>query len=670
MGQIITLDNLAGKYDIVIPNEPQFESEILFAGNKIEDQFWVAPGVPKSFSSVAAANKFWESEFERCYITGAWCAIKGKLQWIPPNYWFFLNHWQIKRELPEFRLKKLKHTQFKWHIRNDKRYAGTFTVKNRRDGETTEEMADVTREALVAEDAWFGIQSRNEKLVKDVCWRALMSGFKRLNPRFLMGSDGKPIYEGKTDATRLVFRQPKKSIGHNTNLFERQQTDDQDTIVSYASSGTDSFDGFELRRISLDEWLKWVDTDPLQALSTYIECVMPSDYKVGQLSIFSSPVEKKSKYTDDLYQFWKDCDPANPDPDTGICKTKIARWFSNPLEGIFKKYDKYGEANADEIHSLLMKTRASKPKSKRPAEVRKYPLNEQEAFGTYENIVQWGNQEGIEKRLHFLNTTAYKDEAGVEPKYIYGSLRWENAVPDTKVVFVPAYDLDDFDKNNRFAFAFMPPEMTSLYNTKRPPRLIDSMLGVDPFDYRALGKKPSNGAAIQYRFLDTWGVGRIKTIDSMYLGRPKPEIFYEDMIMYCVFTQSLCQVEDKNRKIIDYFEDRGYDNWMLPKDMWGDPTKKGNSPNGQSGFMDGIFALTDDYLSEPMSEDEQYNLDTIWIEHILKDVLIFNREDTHENDISMALGQALFGAQKWLARHRKRRPQSSEFADSLADCLF
>ena len=50
------ISNLDVDYFVTIPDPPQLEKDILFAGNKIVDQYWVKPPVPRTdeFSSRGA----------------------------------------------------------------------------------------------------------------------------------------------------------------------------------------------------------------------------------------------------------------------------------------------------------------------------------------------------------------------------------------------------------------------------------------------------------------------------------------------------------------------------------------------------------------------------------------------------------------------------------------
>lgn len=668
---ITTIDNMDMEYYVTCPDPPQIESQILFTEHSISEQYWRKEPVPKSFKSARAKVEYWDKEIERCFITGQWIAIKGELYWLTPQYYFFLKHWAIpaKKEGAEFRMKRWKHSLFKWLVKSDPRLIGTYTIKNRRDGETINSMSDMVNEALTTDAGLFGIQSKTMADSKEVCWRQLMFGFKRLHKTFKINPNGTPIWQGTTDPKKaLNFKRIATHIGVNTRLEDYEDEDDQETSIYYAATVANAFDGREMRKIVIDEFNKWEEASAIAAYQTYIDCVLMGNARRGLMDIFSSPSETQGEHNDNAFKFWKMCDPRILDEETGVTKSRVLRWFSNPLEGIETFYDKYGFADADRIHTYLMTRRNAVPPEMRQSEVRKNPLDEREAFESFDSNTQWANADGITARKIYLMKTDFKDEVTKAKKYVGVSLDWKDMVPDTEVVPKIYPHAVDFSENCRFLFTEFPQNLPKLDNIFRPPKVPNAIIGIDPYDYRRVKNSTtsSKGAAVNYRFTNLFGQPERKAIPFIYLARPdKPAIFYEDMIKAAVFTQSLVQAEAKNKNIQDHFEDRGYFDWMMPSDYNKDKDDKGNSPSGQTGFLDDVCGLIDGHLS--VAEfNEAYFLDNIWFEQLLDDVEKFDRSDTHKFDLAMALGQAFFGAQKWLMRINRRRHLSSNFASTLA----
>jgi hypothetical protein len=90
---------------------------------------------------------------------------------------------------------------------------------------------------------------------------------------------------------------------------------------------------------------------------------------------------------------------------------------------------------------------------------------------------------------------------------------------------------------------------------------------------------------------------------------------------------------------------------------------KGNSPQGNTPFINDVSGMLDSLLSNPEF------LNQIWHDPLLYDIIQFNASDTHKSDLTMALLQAVFGAYKIIMHNRKRKPMSNEFAEALSDFL-
>ena len=124
--------------------------------------------------------------------------------------------------------------------------------------------------------------------------------------------------------------------------------------------------------------------------------------------------------------------------------------------------------------------------------------------------------------------------------------------------------------------------------------------------------------------------------------------------------QKISYINDNRDKIIDWFEDRGYMNWLLSK--IGQPKnsfQKGDSPTGggRNAFLEEMLGLMDAVLNTPLNPEDPYLLELNWFLDLINDLLKFNPRDTHENDLSMALGQSLIGAVKITYKKiRERNP--------------
>jgi hypothetical protein len=135
----------------------------------------------------------------------------------------------------------------------------------------------------------------------------------------------------------------------------------------------------------------------------------------------------------------------------------------------------------------------------------------------------------------------------------------------------------------------------------------------------------------------------------IYNCRPHQELFFEDMIKAAVFNRSMVQYENRSDKLANYFEDRGYFDWLLPEiGAARDSNRKGDAPaGGKSGAFlnEGIF-LINTVTNIPLNPEKPYLLNEIWFEDLLEQIIAFNPTDTHRFDLVMGYIQALIGAGK------------------------
>lgn len=610
----------------------------------------------------------WRSiELKRILKTGVLIGIKDEIMWLPPNYYFALQYGRAGSSDMQFRIKRLKHVYEKIRARNNPGCKGTLTVKNRGDGETTMAITDAFYECLdgITDVGQMGIQSTTRGDCINPCWSYVQTLWQSLDP-WIKAELCSDFISGTNIAEKIKFMRDKSDDKSARNV-----------LFTFYPSGTPMDGKHDMKKCLLDEICKWMECSFYHVFTNYSKFIMPGGERRGLFDMFSSPSDVDCESNSEVASLWDDSDPLEINPATGTTKSRIHRIYSNPLEGIHGFYDKWGDADSDKIYDFIMSERDAKPKDKRLAEVRGYPLNRDEMFGSFEGGETWSNSEGIKNRKVYLIGTRFKDEVTKEPARLYGNLEWKDGIRDTDVEFRMS-DHSIFDVHEaRFSITDIPQNKESLLydNNGIPilPKITQSCLGIDPIDKRHA--KPgtrgfSNAGMVNWVFNDIYQTGRSKYPSLLYSNRPQhAEVFFEDAIKAAVFSRAAVQTESINSKIIDYFEDRGYLDWMLSKR--GQPRNsviKGDSPGGSKNiFLTEIISLIDAVTNTPVNPEDRYLLENFWFPELLEDLLRFNPKDTHLNDLSMALGQALMGSVKLL--HRKVR-KKSEVNDGVLEYLL
>lgn len=596
-------------------------------------------------------------EIKRCMDTGCWIFIKDMPVWIPPNYYMFLRFFKTGGSRPEFRINRLMDIYEKIRTRRNEKMIGDFTIKSRQIGETTIEMSNLLWEVPKLDYGMLGIQSKTRQTVQNSCWRTLIMGWNGLE-KWVKDELYSEFISGPNVAESMKFVKEADDSDQGKNV-----------MLTYAAGSHNAFDSINnMRRVVLDEWLKWIEASPYATFLNYEKFIANGTTRKGLFSIISSPADVETRYASECYDFWKGSDTSKLN-ENGTTDTRIARHFTSPLTGIEGFFDKWGDADPDPIYDWIMKKRKSVPKEHRMGEIRAYPLNEEEIFGSFDSGNMWSNAKGIADRKIYILGKRFKDEKTKEPIVVYGNLDWEDGIKDNKPVFRMA-DKNDFDiYDGRFCFSYLPQDQEPLQNIFKPPNYVENVIGIDSVDKRYAGKRPSNFAMVNYKFLDAKATGIVKCPTMIYCNRPLPiEISYEDAIKAAVFMRAKIQVESLNTKIVDYFEDRGYIDWMISKiGMPKNSLMKGDAPSGKSAFMDEIVAMIDAAMNVPVNIGDPYLMDRHWFYHLLDDISKFNLKDTHERDLSMAFGQSLLGAAKILF---KKVRQPSEVNSGVLEYLL
>lgn len=651
----------------ILPPIPDDYSEIINSEiDNIYDQHWKLPDFPDIITF-----DFLQTEIHRIKH-GVWILIKGVLLWIPGNYYFFLVYGNANGDAPQFRLKRLKNVYKKIRTRKNPRFVGTFNIKNRQDGDTTMGMSDILWEIPSGElrNGMAAIQSKTRADAQNPCWFNLKMQWMGY-PHFIKDELYGHFTSGNNIEEKLTFSEPADP----NNPLDKGKN----VIITYGPSTHNAFDGKNnVRKIFLDEIIKWVEANFYLTFTNYMKFMMPGKIRKGLFDIVSSPADTNGLHNDRAQKFWKDSDPNDIQKETGSTKSRVMRLYSNPLEGIEGYYDIYGDADPQEIYEHIMRERRTKPKELMMAEVRGYPLpiinsdepNEDELFGSFDIASIWINKTGLaEQRQKLAHVKA--------TNVVYGNIEWPNLVQDSgEPVFRIADTMDFDDETARFCMSHEPKNKIELSDFRICPHtsMIQECLGSDPFNLRYETKNKiagSLGAAICWKFRDfSDPENNLQYPTLSYLARPwHQSIFMEDMILACIYMRAMINYENKSTDLEKHFEDRKYISWMLVDEDAraietpdGVKVKRGAPPDLNAGinFINGV-------TNRPLTPEEKYLLEYFKHLEVLDDVLQFDKANTEKSHLTMAWMQALKGRNKLL--FKKQRKKSSVNNNILAYAL-
>lgn len=251
----------------------------------------------------------------------------------------------------------------------------------------------------------------------------------------------------------------------------------------------------------------------------------------------------------------------------------------------------------------------------------------------------------------------YNDSLIREHYLTRGSFHWKDGEKDTKVIFSP-------DNRGRFLVSWTPPK--HLQNNvhlrngmKYPGNEHMGSFGCDSYDISAVvGGRGSNGAlhGLTKFHMDE---GPTNEFFLEYIARPQTaEIFFEEVLMACVFYGMPILVENNKPRLLYHFKNRGYRQYCLnrPDKHYSKLTKTerelGGIPNTSEDVKQSHASAIESYIEKYVGMDlsgayrDSDEMGTMPFTRTLEDWAKFDINDRTKFDASISSGLAIMANQK------------------------
>ncbi len=279
---------------------------------------------------------------------------------------------------------------------------------------------------------------------------------------------------------------------------------------------------------------------------------------------------------------------------------------------------------------------------------RQFPRSEKHAFRD-ETINSLFNLTKIYEQID------YNEEMTLKGYVTRGSFSWKNGIKDTKVIWSP-------NKTGRFNLSWIPP--VSLQNNiiikngiKFPGNDGLGVFGCDSYDISGtVGGGGSNGAL---HGLTTWSM--VSDVPNSkffleYIARPQTaEIFFEDVLMACVFYGMPILAENNKPRLLYHLKRRGYRGFSMNRP---DKTKiklskteleLGGIPNSSEDIRQAHAAAIETYIESHVGNlGESHG--NMYFQRTLEDWARFDISKRTAHDASISSGLAIMACQKHLYR--------------------
>ena len=662
IGQIIEIQNLR----IALPavDEPHKRSE------KKEEQYWEKEEYPKELSRIKSTQEwdqyprdFKEKWFD--YINeefnrreqGYWYYNNGVPNYITGTHYMYLQWSKIDVGAPDYRESNKLFFYFWEACKADRRCYGMCYLKNRRSGFSFMASAELVNQATMSSDSRFGVLSKTGADAKKMFTDKVVP--ISVNYPFFF----KPIQDGMDrPKTELAYRVPaSKLTRRKLDTGEQlEELDGLDTTIDWKNTGDNSYDGEKLKLLAHDESGKWERPDNIKNNWKVTKtCLRLGSRIVGKclMGSTSNALDKGGQNFKDIY-YGSDVTNRNRNGQTssGLYSLFIPMEWSyegfidafgvpvfntpeKPILGIDEELISIGVIDhwQNEVDGLKDDQDALNEL------YRQFPRTEQHAFRDE-------TKQSLFNLTKIYEQIDYNEDINNAANISEGNFQWENGIKDTRVVFHP-------DKQGRFKISWVPPK--NLQNRvilkdgfKYPGNEHIGAFGCDSYDISGtVDGKGSKGAL--------HGLTKFSMEDAPpnhffleYIQRPQTaEIFFEDILMACVFYGMPILVENNKPRLLYYLKRRGYRGFSMnrPDKTWNklSVTEKeiGGIPNTSEDVKQAHAAAIESYIENHVGLLE-HGYGSMYFQDTLEDWGRFDITSRTKFDATISSGLAIMACNR------------------------
>ena len=602
---------------------------------------------------------------------GFWFINKGKPTYITGTNYMYLQWSKIDVGQPDFRESNRLFYIFWEACKADKRSYGMCYLKNRRSGFSFMSSAESVNLATISTDSRFGILSKSGPDAKKMFTDKVVP--ISVNYPFFF----KPIQDGMDrPKTELAYRVPaskftRRKLDSNEKL---QEITGLDTTIDWKNTGDNSYDGEKLKLLVHDESGKWErPTNILNNWRVTRTCLRLGSRVIGKC-MMGSTSNALDKGGANFKKLYNDSDVTQRNAN-GQTRSGLYSLFI-PMEWNYEGYiDSYGfpvfntpkeeveDPHGTKITQGVIEYWDNEVEGLRSDQdglnefYRQFPRTTKHAFRD-ESKQSLFNLTKIYEQIDF------NEDLKNSIKVTKGSFQWENAKQDTKVIFVP-------NKDGRFLVTWVPP--AHLQNkryikngTNYPGNEHCGAFGCDPYDISGtVDGRGSNGSL--------HGLTKFSMEDVPpnmffleYIARPQTaEIFFEDVLMACVFYGMPILAENNKPRLLYHFKRRGYRGYSINR-----PDRKynklsvterelGGIPNSSEDIKQAHAAAIETYINDFVGLKETGYGDT-YFQRTLEDWAKFDINNRTKHDASISSGLALMACNKhrYAPNAPRQKPQA------------
>ena len=663
-GQIGEVYNIQG-LKIALPKEP---AKLDKSNNK-----WTVEEYPRELKQIQsvfdwrdypeAFHKKWEPYIDEQFKRreqGHWFNNKGVATYIAGTHFMYLQWSKIDVGFPDFREANRLFFIFWEACKADTRCYGMCYLKNRRSGFSFMSSAETVNLATISSDSRFGLLSKSGSDAKKMFTDKIVP--ISVNYPFFF----RPIQDGMDrPKTELAYRIPASRLTRKSiqNKKDQELLEGLDTTIDWKNTGDNSYDGEKLKLLVHDESGKWERPDNILNNWRVTKTTLRLGSRIIGKCMMGSTSNALDKGGENFKKLYNDSDVCKRNRN-GQTKSGLYSLFI-PMEWNYEGFiDSFGmpvfdtpsehceDHNGDLIDVGVIEhwnNEAEGLKGDQDALnefYRQFPRTEEHAFRDE-------TKNSIFNLVKIYEQIDYNEDLSNSNVITAGSFSWENGIKDTKVRFTP-------NPNGRFKVSWVPgldlQNRQNIKNGLRSPGN-DHMgaFGCDSYDISGttdgLGSKGSLHGLSKFSMEDA----PANAFFLEYIARPQTaEIFFEDVLMACVFYGMPILAENNKPRLLYYFKRRGYRGYSMnrPDKIWNklSVTEKeiGGIPNSSEDIKQAHAAAIESYIDKHVGLLEDGNYGNMYFNTTLNDWAKFDINKRTKFDAAISSGLAIMACNRHL----------------------
>ncbi len=600
-----------------------------------------------------------DEEFKR-RDEGFWFTNNSQPTYITGTHYMYLQWSKIDVGAPDFREANRLFFIFWEACKADTRCYGMCYLKNRRSGFSFMSSAETVNLATISSDSRYGILSKSGADAKKMFTDKVVP--ISINYPFFF----KPIQDGMDrPKSELAYRVPASKFTRRKITANETQEElvGLDTTIDWKNTGDNSYDGEKLSLLVHDESGKWEKPDNiLNNWRVTKTCLRLGSRIIGKC-MMGSTSNALDKGGNNFKKLYYDSDVTKRNRN-GQTRSGLYSLFI-PMEWNYEGFiDEYGRPVFDTprrecygpdgelIDVGVIDHWDNEADGLRDDQdalnefYRQFPRTEEHAFRDE-------TKNSIFNLVKIYEQIDYNEGVGNSAAVTVGNFQWVNGVKDTKVVFTP-------DNNGRFKISWVPDlrlqnNVIFKNGVKYPGNEHIGAFGCDSYDISGtVDGRGSNGSL--------HGLTKFSMEDAPpnhffleYISRPPTaEIFFEDVLMSCVFYGMPLLAENNKPRLLYYFKRRGYRGFSMnrPDKLWNKLSTAereiGGIPNSSEDIKQAHAAAIEMYINDHVGHKGDGLYGNIYFNETLHDWSKFDINKRTKFDASISSGLAIMACNRHL----------------------